>query len=77
MPKDDVELAYDSAFSYIIDAMLSLRRFSGSEAIDSLKASIRAIERGQRKAAENRRREMRSPRAYVEPPPAPVQPIDF
>ena len=75
--KDDIELAYDAAFGYIIDSMYSIRRFSGSEAIESLKSAIRAIERGQRKAEENRRREMRSPRAYAEPPPPPEQPIDF
>lgn len=74
MPKDDIELAYDAAFGYCIDAMHSLRRFSGLEAIDSFKSAIRAVERGQRAANERRRREMARPMAAppcIEPPSAP------
>ena len=68
---DDIELAYDAAFGYIINSMLSIRRFSGTEAIESLKSAIRAIERGQRTSAEKQRRKERIPRAYIEPPPSP------
>jgi hypothetical protein len=71
MPKDDIEQDYDAALGYCLDAMYSLRRFSGTEAIDSLKGAIRAIERGQRAAEQRRRRDMARPvAAYVAEPPA-------
>lgn len=72
-PRDDIELAYDAAFGYCIDAMYSMRRFCGDEAIESLKSAIRAIERGRRSSDEKHRREMNRIRtAPIELPPAPL-----
>lgn len=75
--KDDLEQAYHNAAGCCLEAMVAMRRFAGTEAIDELNRAIRFIEHGRRKAEEKRRQELRAPRAYVEPPPAPVQGTDF
>lgn len=73
MARDDIELAYDAAFGYCIDAMYSLRRFSGTEAIDSFKSAIRAIERGQHATELKHKRAIAAARSLVEsPPPRPA-----
>ena len=66
------EQAYHYASGQCLDAMQSLRRFSGAEAIESLKAAIRAIEDEQRRARrEDRTRMDRIPSAA--PFPSPVE----
>jgi len=77
MMRDDLEQAYHTAIGCCLEAMFAMRRFDGDQAIADLKLAISSIEYGRRKAEEKRRREMRSPRAYVEPLPAPTPTVDF
>lgn len=69
MPKDDIERGYDIAMGWCIDAMYSLRRFAGNEAIEAMKEGIRAVEQAQRDAARRRRQEVRIP--ALAPPMSP------
>lgn len=69
---EKTERAYDAAQGRCLDAILSLRRLAGQEAIESLKQAIRIIEAEQSRAMRERRRDMyRIPAAPPMPPPDP------
>jgi hypothetical protein len=71
--KDKTEQAYDVAAGYCLDAMQSLRRFSGREAIEALRGAIRVIEREQIRA----QREDRIKWTNIQPAPLPAKPFEF
>lgn len=75
--RDEPEQSYHTAIGNCLEAMIALRRFSGKEAIEELKAAIRSIEYGQRKAEEKHRREMRVSRLIRSVPTGPIPDIDF
>ena len=66
---DRTEREYHTAAGYCLDAMQSLRRFSGKEAIDALQSAIRTIENEQRRAQREDR--LRFGRVQAEPPVRP------
>lgn len=71
---DKTEQAYRSAEGRCLDAMQSLRRFSGAEAIASLKTAIRTIEAEQARA--RREDHLRYDRVIVRDVPS-LTPDDF
>ena len=70
---DKTETAYRSASGSCIDALYSLHRFAGADAIDRLKAAIRIIESEQARAKREDR--VRWDRIPVAAPP--LSPDDF
>ena len=48
---DTIEQTYRTAMGMCINAMYSIQRLNGKDALDELKAAIRTIEDGQRQAA--------------------------
>jgi predicted metal-dependent hydrolase len=68
------EQAYHHAAGRCLDAMQALRRFNGTEAVEELKAAIRAIEDEQRRAQREDRLRFRSVQAA---PPPPSEPDPF
>lgn len=72
---DHTERAYHYAAGRCINAMQALRGLNGKEAIDELRAAIRAIEDEQRRAQREDRLRFRA--VVAAPPPLPAEPDPF